>query len=323
MKRILVFGATGNIGKYFIDYLLNHINFNEYEVVALGRKNNIFDSRILYINVDITKKEDFLRIPTSNIYAIVNLAGILPAYTQEFDPNKYIDVNIVGSINILEFARFNNVNRIIYTQTWSDLAGYWGKEEILKPDMPRNLMYTGDHAFYSITKSMIVDSLEYYYQEYGIKRFVFRLPNIYMYDKEKYYYVNGVKKIVAYRYMIERATNGDDIELWGNPKAFKDIVYVKDLCKMMYLAIKTDSEGGIYNVGTGVKTTLEEQIKGIIDVFCPVDKISKIIYRPEKPSFHSFVMDITNAKKDLGYEPDYYYLDYLKDYKKEKELNRF
>jgi UDP-glucose 4-epimerase len=34
-------------------------------------------------------------------------------------------------------------------------------------------------------------------------------------------------------------------------------------------------------------------------------------------------MDITNAREELGYEPQYYYLDYLKDFKKEMELNRF
>ena len=56
------------------------------------------------------------------------------------------------------------------------------------------LLFTGDHAFYAITKSMIVDTMEYYKQEYGLKNFVFRLPNVYLYHPEKYYYVDCVKK---------------------------------------------------------------------------------------------------------------------------------
>ena len=92
---------------------------------------------------------------------------------------------------------------------------------------------------------------------------------------------------------------------------------------MLFKSLFTKKETGIYNVGTGVATTLEDQIKGIIEVFCPKDKISKVIYYPEKPNSRNFVMDIENAKQDLGYEPKYFYLDYLKEFKKEMEINRF
>ncbi|MGZ5486710.1 MAG: NAD-dependent epimerase/dehydratase family protein, partial [Nitrososphaeraceae archaeon] len=69
--------------------------------------------------------------------------------------------------------------------------------------------------------------------------------------------------------------------------------------------------------------SLKEQIEGIIEVFSPKDKKSKIILRPDKPNGRDFLMDISNAREELGYEPQYYYLDYLKDFKKEMELNRF
>ena len=132
-----------------------------------------------------------------------------------------------------------------------------------------------------------------------------------------------MKKKVAYRYMIDLASRGESIELWGNPNAFKDILYIKDLCQMMYKALFADVNGGTYNAGTGVETTLQEQIQGMIDVFSPKNTKSQIIYKPEASSFTSFVMDIGNAKSDLGYKPEYTYLKYLKDYKKEQELKRF
>ncbi|MCR5113446.1 MAG: NAD(P)-dependent oxidoreductase [Acholeplasmatales bacterium] len=320
MKNIIVFGATGNIGVYLIDYLNENID-SEFKVYACGRRKTDFFKRynIEYINIDITKKEDFNKLPKES-YAVVNLAGILPAYYKDFNPNTYIDTNITGAINILEYARSSNADRVLYTQTWADLEGYWGKEEVLKPDMPRNLSYTGDHAFYAITKCMVLDTMEFYKREFGIKNFVFRLPNIYLYNPNKYYYVNGEKKYISYRYLIDKISNGDDIELWGNPDAFKDIIYVKDLCQMMYLAIKANVNGGTYNAGTGVKTSFQDQIDGMIKVF---GSSNKIIYKPEKPTFTSFVMDISNAKKDLGYSPKYSYIDYLEDYKKEQELKRF
>ena len=170
---------------------------------------------------------------------------------------------------------------------------------------------------------MIEDTLEHYHQEYGIKNFVFRLPNVYLYNPEKYYYVDGKKKYVGYRRIIDLASRGEDIEIWGDPNAFKDVLYIKDLCQLMYKALLSDIDGGTYNAGTGIKTTLREQIEGIVDVFSNKNTRSKIISKPEYPGFTSFVMDISNAISELGYTPEYSYRRYLEDYKLEQESKRF
>ncbi len=319
-----MFGATGYIGVYMMDYLINHLP-EDYEVVAVGRKNLSYYSNagIKAVYVDICNDSDFNNLPTDDVYAVINLTGVLPAYLKEYDPFAYVETNIKGSLRIMEYARKNNVDRVIYTQTWADQGGYWGIKEVLSPKLSRNLIYTGDHAFYAITKSMIVDTMEYYNQEYGIKNFVFRLPNIYLYAPHKTYYVNGKEKKIAYRYMIDQASKGKDLELWGDPNSFKDIIYVKDLCRMMFLGLFAEKEGGTYNAGTGIKTTLRQQIQGIINVFSPNPTKTKIIEVPTGASFTSFVMDIDNAREDLGYEPKYTYIKYLQDYKREQELKRF
>lgn len=325
MKNIIIFGATGNIGAYFVDYCKKCFDENEYKIIAVGRKHTDFfkNNNIEYINVDITDELDFKKLPTNNLYAVVNLAGILPAYLKDYNPFKYVETNICGSLRILEYARKNCADRALYAQTWSVQGGYWGKKEVLSPSMPKSLLYTGDHAFYCITKSMVEDTMEFYKQEYGLKNFVFRLPNVYLYHPDKTYFVDGIEKKVAYRYMIDLASQGKEIELWGDPNAFKDILYIKDLCQLMYKALIADIDGGVYNAGTGIKTTLQEQIEGMIDVFSPENNKSNIIYKPEGSSFTSFVMDIDNAKKDLGYVPEYSYIKYLEDYKIEQQIKRF
>lgn len=168
-----------------------------------------------------------------------------------------------------------------------------------------------------------MDLIESYYQNHGIKRYIFRLPTVYHYRPSPYYYKNGEKKILGYRQLIKLAEEGKPIEMWGNPNLAKDIVYVKDFAQMIHKAILTDSSGGVYNVGTGKGVTLDEQIKGIIEVFSPENKQSEIVSRPDKIDSRSFIMDIENAREDLGYEPKYNYKEYLKDFKKEMELNRF
>ena len=229
----------------------------------------------------------------------------------------------IKKLNILEYARKTNTDRIAYTQTWADLNGYLKDNKPLKPYVPRKPIMVGDHAIYCISKSAAVDLIEHYHEQYGIKNYIFRLPNIYLYSPEIYYYVDGEKKYISYRYLIERAIKGEPIELWGDPNKGKDIIYVKDLCQMIYKSMFTEKESGVYNAGTGVKTTMQEQIEGIIEVFSSKEKRSKIIYCPDKKDCDDFVMDISNIIDDLGYEPEYNYIKYLEDYKKERELNRF
>ena len=324
-KKIVIFGATGNTGAYLTEYCLDNLDLNEFEVVAVGRKKTHFFEKIgaKYYRVDITNEDDFKKLPTEEIYAVVNLAAVLPAYMEGYKPEEYIQTNIVGAFNILEYCRKVNVDRILYPQSEGDLSGYWGKEILLKPDMPRKFSFKGDHALYVISKNTAVDMIEHYHQEYGIKSFIFRCPTIYAYTPNEYFYVDGKKRILAYRHLMNQALKGEPIEMWGDPTKAKDIVYVRDFCQMLFKAIFTDKDHGIYNVGTGVGVTLKDQIEGLIEVMSPENKKSIIIECPEKPDSREFIMDITNAKEDLGYEPKYYYLDYLKDFKKEMELNRF
>ena len=324
-KKIIVLGSAGNLGMYFIDYLNENLDMDKYEIIATGTKEKYpYDFyKGKYVKVDITKKDDFDKLPKQNVHAVVDFAGVLPAYLEKDNPYKYIDVNVTGTLNLLEYCRQTKVDRIIYTQTWADLNGYLKEKKPLKPNLLRKPIFKGDHAIYAVTKCAAVDLIECYHQMYGLKNFIFRLPNIYLYSSEMYYYVNGEKKYISYRYIIQRAIEGKDIEMWGNPNLGKDIIYVKDLCQMIFKSLDANLETGIYNAGTGIKTTMREQIEGIIKVFSPKDKPSKIIECQEKKDCDDFVMDIENAKKELGYEPKYDYISYLEDYKKEMEKNRF
>lgn len=324
-KKIIVLGSAGNLGMYYLDYLISNLNFEDYELIATGTRIDYPYTfyKGNYIQLDITNKEDFKKLPVDDVWAVVDFAGALPAYIEGIDNDKYIDVNIRGTLNVLNYCKNAKVDRIIYMQTWSDLNGYLKDEKPLKPYLEYKPIRTGDHAIYCTTKIAAVELIKHYYYEYNLKYFVFRLPNIYLYNPEAFYYVNGKKTYISYRYMIEKAIKGENIELWGNPNMGKDIIYVKDLCQMVFKSMFVNLNNGIYNAGTGIKTTMLEQIEGIIDVFCKENNKSKIIMCPEKKNCDNFVMDISNIVKDLGYEPQYDYKSYLEDYKKEKELNRF
>ena len=80
-KKIIIFGATGNVGSYLTLYALNFFNKDEYEVIASGRRKTDFWEKqgVPYYSVDLTKSEDFdpscsrdtflyERVPSSQVY---------------------------------------------------------------------------------------------------------------------------------------------------------------------------------------------------------------------------------------------------------------
>lgn len=320
MKKILVFGASGDIGRYFIKYLIENTDKECYQIIASGTRNtNVFQHMgVQYIPVDITDKQSFEKLP-EDVYAVVDLAGAMPARMQGYNPYKYIDVNITGTLNILEYCRENRVDRILYAQSFGDIKDYAESELVLKPDMTRNFSFKTDHTVYVLTKNFAVDLLENYHQMYGLKKFVFRLPTIYLWSPIDYYYVDGEYRKIGYRILIDKAIKGEEIEVWGDSSRQKDMVYVKDFCQMLLKALFVQRNEGYYNVGTGVGTSLLDQVKGIVDVFGTEGRKSNIVLKPNLPNAPQYIMDITAARSELGYEPKYDYITMLEDFKNEME----
>lgn len=97
------------------------------------------------------------------------------------------------------------------------------------------------------------------------------------------------------------------------------MVYIKDFVRVVEKCVSSPLEGGMYNVGNGWQVSLEEQIKGIIEVFSPKDNPSEIIYCPEKSDPLENAFDVSKTFSELDYKPEFSYIDQLRDFKKEME----
>ncbi|MBQ5339889.1 MAG: NAD(P)-dependent oxidoreductase [Oscillospiraceae bacterium] len=326
MKKVIIFGATGNVGSYVTKYASEFFKDSEYQVIASGRRNtDVFNQfGVEFVQVDMMNKEDFDRLPQEDVYAVILLAATIPSYMSDYSGEAYLRTNIMGTYNVLEYCRKVKADRIMFSQTVFDVSLYSQADPnyVIKPYDAPNFSYTGDHAMYVISKNTAIEMLKHYFEEYGLKYFVFRFPTIYEYSTFKYYYPNGVKTMRPLYRQIERAKNSEPLELWGDPNYAKDMVHVYDCAQMICKAVIANRDHGIYNVGTGIPVTLEEQCQAIIDVFSPKDKPSTIEYHPGK-SGGGFLMDITNAKEELGYEPVYDVHKLFEDYKYEEQFDRF
>lgn len=325
---IIVTGATGFIGMYTVEYLLAQGK----KVLATGRNAKL--GAILkkmgadYTTLDITNPEDFNALPTENIEGIIHLAGLLPANIKDDSGDEhatsYFDVNVNGTIHVLEYCRKNRIHKVIGCSSYSDVSKSWKKGVALKEDEPRNFSYTGDHAVYVISKNAANDVMEHYNQQFGMRCAWFRFPPVYGVGPHSSIYVNGKLYKSGIQTFIENAINGNDIELWGDPHIQRDIIYVKDVARAFFMALLSENTYGLYNMTSGTKLDLEEQVKTVIEVFGNPEK-SKILYRPDKNNnTPSFLFDMSKAKRDFGFVPEYTtYKMIMEDYKKELDSGRW
>ena len=321
-KTIVLFGATGLVGAYTAMALKK----NGYDVIAVGRRKNdngfFVNNGMNYVSVDIKNKEDLQKLPQNNVFAVFHFAGAMPAHMKGYNPYEYLNSNITGTLNVLEYARNARVNKFIFSQSVSDVLYLGGTTHPIPADSEMHHPLKGDHAVYSISKNAAVGLIRHYEAEYGITAYILRLPTIYAYHPNPYYFVDGKKKWLGYRFLMKKAKKGEPIEIWGNPQNQKEFVYVDDFTQLCECCLKS-GKGGIYNVGNDFPISFGEQLKIMIDVFAENDKKSELSYRPEMPSSPQFILDISNAKRDLGYAPKYDCRKAFEAFKKEERLQRF
>ena len=326
MKKIIVIGATGNVGSYFTKYAKETLSCKDYQIIAVGKrkKADVFATMgIDYISVDITNPKELEILPKNDVYAVVFLAAVIPAYMDGYHPEQYLNSIIIGAYNVLEYCRINHVEKVLYSTSCYDMWEY-PSGTIIKPDMARNYSYVGDHAIYVISKNTACELLEHYHQQYELKTFIFRFPTVYSYSPNHYIYPNGIKKLRPLYKLIYNAIEGKPLEIWGDPNYAKDMLYVYDMAQMFCLAIENKVlTKGLYNCGTGIPVTLQQQMEAIIDVFCKPDKKSEIIVLKDKIAGGGILMDVENAKEELGYEPKYDVHKMFEDFKEEMKHNRF
>ena len=322
-KTVVVFGATGKVGCYTALYLKD----NGYDVLAVGRRkcdNGFFaDYGIPYYSLDILNSSDYTQLPQENVYGVIHMAATLPATMNGYDPHEYVHSNLDGTLNVLDYAVKARVQRFVFPKSWSDITYLIGNLKPIPADAPVRFPLNNDHTVYAITKNAACDIIQHYSVKFGFKYYILRFPNVFCYHPNPTYYVDGKKRWTGQRAIIEEAKRGDDIELWGNPDSARDVFYVKDCTQIIEKCLSSEGESGTYNVGTGWVVTRLAQIQGLIDVFGRKDNPSKIVVREDKPDSPTYLLDISKTIVQLGYEPKYDYMTYLRDLKQEMEANRF
>jgi len=325
-KKIIVFGAAGFMGTYLIDELVKQ----NYDIIAtdISELGEIYykENNIPYVYIDITKKEEFSKIASGKYFAAINLAAVQPANvsSKTYDPREYINVNVIGTLNILEFCRMNKVEKMIYASSHRNTQGLWRKDKAIKEKEGRSPKLSGEYAMFSISETAAQDCVEFYGAEYGLKTILFRLPPVYGYGPHTEIFKEGKPIKTGFQTFIDQAIEGKPIELWGDINVGRDIIYVKDVVDAFVKVLASDTAHGMYNITSGKYLTIKEQAQTTAKVFWDPASSPVYIERPEKAhGMDSFLYDNSKAKEEFGWAPQYNFEQMLEDIKKEMKNKKY
>lgn len=325
-ESVLVFGAAGFIGTYLIDELLKQ----NYAVTAsdISKIGEMYytDNGIPFIAVDITRAGDFEKLANSKFDFVIHLAAQQPANTSArgYDPKKYIQVNVIGTLNILEFCRQNGVKKIIYASSHRNTQSLWADKKAIREEDGRGQKFDGEYAMFSLSESAAQDCVEHYTAEYGLRSVKFRLPPVYGYGPHTEIFKEGKPVMTGFQTFIVSAMEGKPLEMWGDSSVGRDIIYVKDVVSAFIKTLKNDKAKGLYNIASGKYLTLREQVETTAKVFWAGKGKPQIVELSDKPhKMDSFLYDISKAKRELDWSPQYNFEKLLIDYKKEMNNEKF
>jgi UDP-glucuronate 4-epimerase len=297
-NTILVTGAAGFIGSHLVERLLaaGHQvvgldNFDDYYSPAIKRHNvqsiNATDGFTM-IESDIRDAALINRVFSEyRIVLVAHLAaraGVRPSIQQ---PALYQDVNIGGTINLLEASRLNGVRQLMFTSS-SSVYGSGASvpfNEEVKLDYP-----TSPYAASKLAAELFCRT---YHHLYGLPVTVIRPFTV---------YGPRQRPEMAISLFTRQIESGEEISVFGDGTSKRDYTYVSDIVDGMVQALTSKNQGfEIFNLGDSRPIVLNSLINIIEE--CLGEK-AKIKYLPEqKGDMPVTYADISRAEQYLGYKP--------------------
>ncbi|PIT88934.1 MAG: hypothetical protein COU27_02995 [Candidatus Levybacteria bacterium CG10_big_fil_rev_8_21_14_0_10_36_7] len=278
----LVFGPNGLIGAHLVERLLKE----GHKVTGASRnqKKLFSSSKYNHISIDISKKEEFKKLK-GDYDIIFNLAAHIATGYSTDEAEDCLLINALGTLHILEFTVEKKIERLIHSSS----VTVYGKPK-------RRIAYekspTNPIIVYGVSKLTSEMYCNMYSELHGLKITILRCSPV---------YGLGMSQETALPIFIEKARKNEEIALYGDGMRNQDYVYVDDVVEANMLAAEKKVTG-VFNIGSGTKTTMKYLAETIVDVF---DSSSKIFYDPNRAQEFSIGIDIAKARKTLGYEPKY------------------
>ncbi len=296
--KCLVTGGAGFIGSYIIQHLLD----SGHEVICLDNFDPTYSIEIKKANItpffahdnfefvegDILDRELLKKVITDIEY-IFHEAALVSVLDSMNYPQKTIEINTIGTLNILESGRRSDVRKVILASS----AAVYGDSPVIKK---KEDLVPAPKSPYAISKLDCEYAARIYYEEYGLKTTSLRYFNVY-----------GPRQDVTSPYaavmpiFIQKALRNEDIIIYGDGLQTRDFVFVKDVVKANEL-VMSKGDGMTFNVANGNAVSIKEVADMVIKLTC---SRSNIVYRGQrKGDIKHSLADISKINK-IGFKPGF------------------
>lgn len=257
MTNILVSGAAGFIASHIIEELLRDENNNIVGIdnfYSATKENITFlksidkKQKFSFIQSDIRDFKDLDRIIKENkIEQIYHLAAIVSVQESIKNPLLSSDVNVRGTLNILEASRLNSVKKVVYSSS----AAVYGDE----PTLPKNeASILRPISPYGYEKLMGEQYMRLYSELYGVETVTLRYFNVYGQRQKADSEYSGVISIFERKFRDNKAPT-----IYGDGEQYRDFVHVKDVASINIKAMNTKNiSGEVFCVGTAKKVSIND-----------------------------------------------------------------
>lgn len=301
LDTILITGGCGFIGTNLVKYLANKgYQIRILDDLSAGKEENLRelqsqDSRLTTITliVDDIRNRDVVSQTVKGADAVVHLAAHASVADSLENPEETWDINVSGTLNLLEACRQNGVEKFIFASSSAMLG-----EQVLPVDetkVPKPL------SPYGASKLAGEALCSAYCHSFGLKTISLRFGNCYgPYSEHKSSVIAG---------FVKRAKEGEPLIIYGDGNQTRDFVHIDDVCQAIYLSLTIPdsglstpgSYGEAFQIASGGETTINELVEVIKEV---TGRNLPIIHKPERQGdIKRNYANISKARAMLGFEP--------------------
>jgi UDP-glucose 4-epimerase len=292
--RALVTGGAGTIGSNIVDQL---VRAGAQEVVVIdnfvrGRRENLAwataNGPVRIAEGDI-RDRDLVSDLTKDIDVVFHEAAIRITQCAQ-EPRLALEVLVDATYNVVEAAAHHGVGKLVAASS----ASIYGLAEEF-PTTERHHPYAND-TLYGAAKTFNEGLLRSFHAMTGLDYVALRYFNVYGPRMD----VHGLYTEVLIRWM-ERIAAGRPPIIFGDGSETMDFVFVEDIARANLLAAASDATDEVFNVASGVETSLAELADGLLTVmesdlsveFGPPRSVNKVSRR---------LADTSAAKERIGFE---------------------
>lgn len=286
--KILVTGGAGFIGSNLVDAFIaagHHVAV--IDNLVTGRKENVHPGATFY-QLDIRSNELPSLFAEEKFDTVCHQAAQMDVRRSVEDPRYDAEVNVMGTLNILQAAVKSGVRKILFASTGGAIYG----EQQQFPAEEEHV--TWPVSPYGITKLTCEKYIYFFSQAYNLRYVLLRYANVYGPRQNPH----GEAGVVAI--FTKRLLAGEQPVINGDGKQTRDYVYVGDVVRAN-LAALSHPKNDYFNIGTGIETDVNQIFHAINEAIgCGADEV----HGPAKPGEQRrSVLSFQKAKRELGWTP--------------------